>query len=83
MASRSEATRQLQKLFDRDVLDIHGVAELLGMQRSSINTLISRKGRDFPAPMYEVRGKRRHPLRLWWREDIETWKVNRERNREN
>ncbi len=82
MASRSEATRQLQKLFDRDVLDIHGVAELLGMQRSSINTLISRKDRDFPEPMYEVRGKKRHPLRLWWREDIEIWKMNRERNRE-
>jgi len=57
MASRAEATRQLQNLFDREVLDIHGVVELLGMQRSSINTLISRKGRDFPAPIYEVRGK--------------------------
>ena len=77
MASRSEATRQLQKLFDREVLDIHGVAELLGMKRSSVNTLIVREGADFPNPIYELRGKKRHPLRLWWRADIEEWETSR------
>ena len=78
MAWRSETTQQLQKLFDRDVLGIHGVVDLLGMQRSSINTLIVRKGTGFPEPIFEVRGKKRHPLRLWLREDIEIWKLNRE-----
>ena len=83
MASRSEATRQLQKLFDREVLDIHGVAELLGMKRSSVNTLIVREGADFPNPIYELRGKKRHPLRLWWREDVEMWLGNRPSSRRN
>ena len=77
MASRSEATRQLQKLFDREVLDIHGVAELIQMQRSSVNTLLVRESSDFPEPIFELRGKKRHPLRLWWREDIERWNAQR------
>ena len=82
MASRSKATGQLHRLFDQEVLDIHGVAELLGMQRSSINTLIVRKGSTFPQPIFEVRGEKRHLLRLWSRADIEVWKVNRKRYRE-
>lgn len=77
MASRSEAIRQLQKLFDGDVLDIHGVAELIQMQRSSVNTLLVRESSDFPEPIFELRGKKRHPLRLWWREDIESWNAQR------
>jgi predicted DNA-binding transcriptional regulator AlpA len=77
MASRSEAIRQLQKLFDGDVLDIHGVAELMQMRRSSVNTLIVRENSDFPEPIFELRGKKRHPLRLWWREDVERWLAQR------
>jgi predicted DNA-binding transcriptional regulator AlpA len=82
MASRSEATRQLQKLFDREVLDIHGVAELIQMQRSSVNTLIVRENSDFPEPIFELRGKKRHPLRLWWREDVERWNAQRMSSRD-
>ena len=83
MASRSEATRQLQKLFDREVLDIHGVAELIQMQRSSVNTLLVRESSDFPEPIFELRGKKRHPSRLWWREDVEIWLGNRPSSRRN
>ena len=73
MASRSETLRLLERFFSRDVLDIHGVAELLGMRRSSVNTLISQPSNRFPEPLYELRGKNRHPLRLWWKADIEAW----------
>jgi predicted DNA-binding transcriptional regulator AlpA len=73
MASRSETLRQLEKLFSSDVLDIHAVADLVGMQRSSINNLISRPEMEFPSPFFELRGKNRHPLRLWWKADVETW----------
>jgi hypothetical protein len=83
MASRSEAIRQLQKLFEGDVLDIHGVAELIQMQRSSVNTLLVRESSDFPEPIFELRGKKRHPLRLWWREDVEIWLGNRPSSRRN
>lgn len=83
MASRSEAIRQLQKLFDGDVLDIHGVAELIEMRRSSVNTLLVRENSDFPTPIFELRGLNRHPLRLWWREDIENWNRNRTSSRAN
>jgi len=82
MASRSEAIRQLQKLFDGDVLDIHGVAELMQMRRSSVNTLIVRENSDFPEPIFELRGKKRHPLRLWWREDVERWLSQRSSSRQ-
>jgi predicted DNA-binding transcriptional regulator AlpA len=82
MASRSEAIRQLQKLFDGDVLDIHGVAELIQMRRSSVNTLIVRENSDFPEPIFELRGKNRHPLRLWWREDVERWLSQRSSSRQ-
>lgn len=82
MASRAEAIRQLQKLFQGDVLDIHGVSELIGMQRSSINTLLVRPSSGFPEPIFELRGKKRHPLRLWWREDIERWNAERASSRE-
>jgi len=73
MASRSETLRSLEKFFSRDVLDIHGVAELLGMRRSSVNTLISQPSSGFPEPLYELRGPQRHPLRLWWKADVEAW----------
>jgi hypothetical protein len=82
MASRSEAIRQLQKLFDGDVLDIHGVAEIMQMRRSSVNTLIVRENSDFPEPIFELRGKKRHPLRLWWREDVERWLSQRSSSRQ-
>lgn len=77
MASRSETLRSLEKFFTRDVLDIHGVAELLGMRRSSVNTLISQPSSRFPEPLYELRGKNRHPLRLWWAADVEAWAAAR------
>lgn len=83
MASKTEAIRQLQKLFGGDVLDIHGVAQLIQMQRSSVNTLLTRESSDFPEPIFELRGKKRHPLRLWWREDVEIWLGNRPSSRRN
>jgi predicted DNA-binding transcriptional regulator AlpA len=73
MTSRSEAA----KLLKTEVLDIHGVGKLLGISRSSVNTLIVRDSADFPRPIYESRGSERHPVRLWWRADIEEWESSR------
>jgi predicted DNA-binding transcriptional regulator AlpA len=73
MTSRSEAARLLKA----EVLDIHGVAKILGISRSSVNTLIVRDSADFPRPIYESRGSERHPVRLWWRADIEQWESSR------
>lgn len=73
MTSRSEAARLLKA----DVLDIHGVAKLLGISRSSVNTLIVRDSAAFPRPIYESRGSERHPVRLWWRADIQEWEESR------
>lgn len=73
MTSRSEAA----KLLKTEVLDIHGVGKLLGISRSSVNTLIVRDSADFPRPIYESRGSERHPVRLWWRADIEAWESSR------
>lgn len=73
MTSRAEAARLLKA----EVLDIHGVAKLLGISRSSVNTLIVRDSANFPRPIYESRGSERHPVRLWWRVDIEEWEASR------
>jgi len=73
MTSRAEAARLLKT----EVLDIHGVAKLLGISRSSVNTLIVRDSADFPRPIYESRGSERHPVRLWWRIDIQEWEESR------
>ena len=73
MTSRSEAARLLKA----EVLDIHGVVRLLGISRSSVNTLIVRESAAFPRPVYESRGSERHPVRLWWRADIEKWEAYR------
>ena len=73
MTSRSEAA----KLLKTEVLDIHGVGKLLGISRSSVNTLIVRDSADFPRPIYESRGSERHPVRLWWRIDIQEWEESR------
>lgn len=75
MATRQELARALR----RDLLDIHGVAELLGVSRSSVNTLMVRPSTGFPRPIYETSGDHRHPVRLWYRADVETWIQNRHR----
>ena len=79
--SRSEVQRLLERLLDRDVLDIHGVARTLGISRSSVNTLIALEEKGFPAPLYESTGENRHPVRLWWRADIEEWSESRPSSR--
>jgi hypothetical protein len=73
MTSRSEAARLLKS----EVMDIHAVAKYLGISRSSVNTLIVRSSADFPTPIYESRGSERHPVRLWWKSDIEHWEKTR------
>lgn len=81
MASRTETERLLGRLLDKDVLDIHGVAQTLGISRSSVNTLIALEEKGFPAPLFESTGEKRHPLRLWWRADIEKWSESRPSSR--
>jgi predicted DNA-binding transcriptional regulator AlpA len=73
MTSRAEASRLLKA----EVLDIHGVAKFLGISRSSVNTLLVRPNSEFPAPIYESKGSGRHPVRLWWRTDIQDWDTAR------
>lgn len=75
MVTRDELARALRK----DILDIHGVAEVTGMSRSSINTLLTRPSSGFPDPIYETSGVQRHPVRLWHRRDIEQWQRERRR----
>jgi predicted DNA-binding transcriptional regulator AlpA len=78
MTSRSEAARLLKV----EVLDIHGVARLLGISRSSVNTLMVRESAGFPRPIYESKGSERHPVRLWWRAEIEEWDQKRSSRRD-
>lgn len=73
MFTRAEA----EELLGTDVLDIHGVAELLGIKRSSVNTLRVRRSAGFPEPIYQTSGDHRHPVRLWWRADIADWASQR------
>lgn len=77
MTSRVEAA----KLLKSEILDIHAVAKFLGISRSSVNTLIVRRSSNFPKPIYESRGSERHPVRLWWKGDIEEWESSRESQR--
>lgn len=81
MASRTDTARLLVRLFERDLWDIHGVADYLNISRSSVNTLISLPEKRFPEPIFESRDKNRHPLRLWWREDVEKWAESRPSSR--
>jgi len=73
VASRDELKRILRK----DILDIHGIAAITGMSRSSINTLLVRRSAGFPDPIYETSGDHRHPVRLWYRKDVEEWQSKR------
>ena len=75
MTTRAEVARILRK----EVLDIHGVADLTGMSRSSVNALMIRSSAGFPPPVYETSGDHRHPIRLWFRADIEEWDRTRRR----
>jgi predicted DNA-binding transcriptional regulator AlpA len=76
--SKKVITRhQLKRALSKEVLDIHGVAELLGIKRSSVNTLISKPEFNFPEPIYETSGEQRHPVRLWYRRDVEQWQQER------
>lgn len=75
MSSRTDVAA----LLARDVLDLHGVAALLDISRSSVNTLRVRRSARFPEPIYESAGSGRHPIRLWWRQDIVDWDAARKR----
>jgi hypothetical protein len=75
MTSRADVARILRK----EVLDIHGVAEVTGMSRSSVNALLTRPSAGFPTPVYETCGDHRHPVRLWYRADVENWNRTRRR----
>jgi predicted DNA-binding transcriptional regulator AlpA len=75
MTSRAEVARILK----REILDIHGVAEVTGMSRVSVNTLFNRPSAEFPRPIYETSGEQRHPVRLWYRKDVEQWQRERRR----
>jgi predicted DNA-binding transcriptional regulator AlpA len=70
---------RVSQLLINSILDIHGVAELLGIKRSSVNTLISKPEFNFPEPIYETSGEQRHPVRLWYRKDVEEWQLTRRR----
>ncbi len=76
---------ELKRILKSEVLDIHGVARLLGVSRSSVNVLLVRPSSEFPEPIYTSKGEgsARQHVRLWWREDIEIWLRNKPSNRMN
>jgi predicted DNA-binding transcriptional regulator AlpA len=69
--------QQLGELLRREVVDIHGVAEILGMSRSSVNVLLIRPASKFPKPIYETKGDNRRPIRLWLRQEVIAWRDSR------
>jgi predicted DNA-binding transcriptional regulator AlpA len=57
-----------------DLIDAHGIAELLGLShRSSVSTYRKRHD-DFPAPVVDMGAGR---CLLWLRADVEAWSAGR------
>lgn len=69
--------KQISELLKKEIVDIHGVAEILGMSRSSVNVLLIRPSSKFPKPVYETSGTRRRPVRLWLRQEVISWRDRR------
>ena len=69
--------QQLSDLLKKEVVDIHGVAEILEMSRSSVNVLLIRPSSKFPKPVYETKGTNRRPVRLWLRQEVIAWRDSR------
>ena len=62
------------KIDPDDLIDSHGIAELLDLShRSSVSTYRSRYD-DFPAPVVDMGAGR---CLLWLRADVEVWKAGR------
>lgn len=62
------------KVNTEDLVDVHEVAELLGLShRNSVSTYLRRYD-DFPAPVVERSGGR---TRLWLRSDVIVWERRR------
>jgi predicted DNA-binding transcriptional regulator AlpA len=68
MCNTGHVTRR--RFYAEDLVDVHDVAEILGMaNRTSVSTYQLRFA-DFPPPVINL-GERR--IRLWARADIEKW----------
>jgi glutathione-regulated potassium-efflux system ancillary protein KefG len=58
-----------------DLVDAHGVAELLGLSHRNSVSLYQRRYRDMPRPVVEFAGGR---VKLWLRSEIVTWVAEQE-----
>jgi predicted DNA-binding transcriptional regulator AlpA len=53
-----------------DLIDAHGVADLLGLSHRNSVSLYQRRYADMPRPVVELGGSR---TKLWLRSEIERW----------
>jgi predicted DNA-binding transcriptional regulator AlpA len=61
-----------------DLLDAHGVAELLGLSHPNTVSVYQRRYAEMPRPAVDL-GKGR--VKLWLRPDLEAWANQRSRDR--
>lgn len=66
-------TRQVDT---EDLVDAHGVAEILGLAHPNSVTTYQRRYRDMPRPVVDL-GPRR--VKLWLRSEIKRWDAERGR----
>jgi hypothetical protein len=59
-----------------DLIDAHGVAELLGLAQTNTVFQYQRRYPDMPAPVYRPGGRR---AQLWLRSEMEVWAAQRRR----
>ena len=57
-----------------DLVDAHGVAELLGLSHPNSVFTYQRRYEDFPQPILDLG---RHRVKLWLRPEIDEWKGRR------
>ena len=58
-----------------DLLDAHGVAELLGLSHYNTVSVYQHRYEDMPRPVLDL-GKGR--IKLWLRPEVEKWKASQE-----
>lgn len=62
------------KVDPSDLIDAHGVAELLGLSRRSSVSTYRKRYEDFPEPVIDMGAGR---CLLWLRADVEAWAASR------
>lgn len=60
-----------------DLLDAHGVAEVLGLSHYNTVSVYQHRYEDMPRPVLDL-GKGR--IKLWLRPEVEKWKASQQAN---